>query len=86
MMWILKNWQKKMMGADIEAVCREAAMVALRNSCNAIIVKMDDFILALELVNASVDTDTKKAYEQIQNYFSSARAKEIKKEKVSYFG
>ncbi len=73
-------------GADIAGVCREAAMIALRANVDVKKVKMDDFVDALDIVKASVDSDVKKAYEQMEGYFSSARAKEMKKEKASYFG
>ena len=73
-------------GADIEGVCREAAMIALRSDIEASVVQMDHFLSALEVVRASVDPDVKKAYEQMESYFVSARAKEMKKEKASYFG
>jgi len=73
-------------GADIQAVCREAGMIALRHDPKANKVTMDNLNEALEIIKASVDNDTKKVYDQIQDYFNSARAKEIKKEKASYFG
>ncbi|MAG61168.1 ATPase [archaeon] len=73
-------------GADIEGVTREAAMIALRSDEKAETVSMENFIDALDIVKASVDSDVKKAYEQMESYFSSARAKEMKKEKASYFG
>lgn len=73
-------------GADIAGVAREAAMVALRLDVNVKKVKMEHFVDALDIVKASVDSDVKKSYEQIEGYFSSARAKEMKKEKASYFG
>ena len=64
-------------GADIEGVCREAAMIALRSDIEASVVQMDHFLSALEVVRASVDPDVKKAYEQMESYFVSARAKEM---------
>lgn len=73
-------------GADVAGVCREAAMVALRKDTEAKEVTMENFMDALDIVRASVDSDVKKAYEQMENYFVSARAKEMKKEKASYFG
>tara|TARA_Y100000310_G_scaffold137447_1_gene136358 strand:+ start:49587 stop:51878 length:2292 start_codon:yes stop_codon:yes gene_type:complete len=73
-------------GSDIEGVCREAAMVALRENKEAKEVKMDHFLKALDVVQASVDKDVEETYKKIQEYFSTARAKEIKEEKVSYFG
>ncbi|MBI2572474.1 CDC48 family AAA ATPase [Candidatus Woesearchaeota archaeon] len=73
-------------GADIEGVCREAAMVALREDIKAKEVTADHFTKALEIVHASVDKETEDTYKQLDNYFSTARAKQIKEEKAHYFG
>ena len=73
-------------GADIEGVCREAAMAALRTDMNSSEVKMEHFEKSLEIVKPSVDKDTEESYDKLKDYFSSARAKEIDEKKVSYFG
>lgn len=75
-------------GADIEGVCREAAMIALREDLKAKEVNLGHFIKALDQVRPSVDKDTEDAYRQLEGYFSSARAKQIKEkpERVSYVG
>jgi len=73
-------------GADIEGVCREAAMSALRDDIKAKEITMADFDKALKLVRPSVDKEVKEAYENLESYFSSARAKQIKEEKQNYFG
>ena len=73
-------------GADIEGVCREAAMIALRKSMSVKKVSMEDFEEALEVVHASVDEDIIKTYEDLDNYFSTARSREIKSDKASYVG
>ena len=72
-------------GADIEGVCREAAMIALRNDINNEEVKMQHFEMALETVQPSVDKEIEEVYKQLENYFSTARAKQIQ-EKAAYFG
>ncbi len=72
-------------GADIEGVCREAAMIALRNDINTKEVKMQHFEAALEAVQPSVDKEIEEVYKQLENYFSTARAKQIQ-EKAAYFG
>ena len=72
-------------GADIEGVCREAAMIALREDLNVKAVKMSHFLQALEVVKASVDKEVEEAYQQLNEYFSTARAKQIQ-QKESYFG
>ncbi|MBT3835625.1 CDC48 family AAA ATPase [Candidatus Woesearchaeota archaeon] len=73
-------------GADIQGVCREAAMLALRENISADKVTMKNFEDALEVVHPSVDKEVEDAYNKLDEYFSSARAKQIKEEKVSYFG
>jgi transitional endoplasmic reticulum ATPase len=69
-------------GADIEAVCREASMAATREFINSVSpeetdtsvgnvrVTMDHFEQALEEVGPSVDEDTRDRYEQIEERFS----------------
>lgn len=76
-------------GADIEGLCREAAMVALREDIKAKQVTMAHFIKAMEVIRPSVDKDVVESYEELENYFSSARAKQIKEgrnKKDNYFG
>jgi len=72
-------------GADIEGVCREAAMIALREDINSKTVKMEHFLAALEVVKPSVDKEIEEVYKHLEEYFSTARAKEIQ-EKAAYFG
>jgi len=69
-------------GADIEAVCREASMAATREFINSVspedtgtsvgnvLVTMDHFEQALGEVRASVDEETRDRYEQIEERFS----------------
>ncbi|MBI2662852.1 CDC48 family AAA ATPase [Candidatus Woesearchaeota archaeon] len=75
-------------GADIEGICREAAMIVLRDDEKAKEVKMEHFKKALDVVKPSVDTEIEAAYKELENYFSSARAKQIKEkiEKAEYLG
>ena len=68
-------------GADIEGLCREAAMIALRENDKAKEVKKVHFKKALEMTRPSVDKETEDAYKKIQEYFSSARARQMKEEK-----
>ncbi|MBU0470264.1 MAG: CDC48 family AAA ATPase [Nanoarchaeota archaeon] len=73
-------------GADIDGVCREAAMIALREDLKSKVITMKQFEDALEVVSPSVDKEIEEAYQKLENYFSSARAKEINEEKGNYFG
>jgi SpoVK/Ycf46/Vps4 family AAA+-type ATPase len=61
-------------------------MLALRENISADKVTMKNFEDALEVVHPSVDKEVEDAYNKLDEYFSSARAKQIKEEKVSYFG
>ncbi len=50
-------------GADLEALCREAAMVAMRESRNADKVHMRHFDAALRIIRPSSSKDVMKWYE-----------------------
>ncbi len=73
-------------GADIEGVCREAAMIALREDIKSKDVKMEHFLRALEVVKPSIDKEIEETYKELEHYFTTARAKQIKEDKVAYFG
>jgi len=83
---ILADTTEGYVGADIEAVCREAGMEALRKNKKAKIVTLGDFKYALEIVHASVDKEVEEVYKKLSSYFSTARSKEIENENRSYFG
>ena len=62
-------------GADIENVCREAAMIALRADIKTKEVSKEHFDAALEKIGPSLTTEDKKVYEE--------NMKEVKKAAVS---
>ena len=73
-------------GSDIESLCREAAMIALRINPEADIVEMEHFEQALEKVKPSVnDKDLKKYKEIEENYLRKARTATIR-ESPTYLG
>ena len=72
-------------GADIQAIAREAAILALRKDMKAKEVRQEHFEEALTKVKPSVDAETKIAYERLEAELRAAKAKEIKP-KISYFG
>ncbi len=72
-------------GADIEAVCREAAMYTLRKSPDAKEVSMSAFEEVMKKVKPSVTEEVSKAYQKMEDYFRSAKAQEII-EKPDYYG
>jgi len=56
-------------GADIENLTREAAMIALRKNIHADKVTMKDFEEALMKVKPSVSEETAKHYKKIEDYY-----------------
>ena len=73
-------------GSDIEAVCREAAIFALREDIESKEITSKHFEKALDKVPASIDKEIEKSYEEIRESLSAARAKEMQKEKPVYMG
>ncbi|MCL6500936.1 MAG: CDC48 family AAA ATPase [Candidatus Pacearchaeota archaeon] len=62
-------------GADIEAICKEAGMLALRENINAKEVKKKHFDAAMKKIGASISEETIKRYKDIEtHYLRSARA------------
>lgn len=70
-------------GADIEAVCREAALLALRENINAKEVTEKHFAAALETVKPSVDMEAAKKFEK---RVSKAKKLKADAEEVRYLG
>ena len=73
-------------GADIEAVCREAAMLALREDITASEVKMKHFEEALKRVYPSITKEIMKAYADLQKKFRAAKGEELRVNKPAYYG
>ena len=75
------------MGSDIEAICREAGLLALRNDIKADKITMEFFEQALEKINPSVLEDDLKRYKAVEEmYIRKARNATIAQESRSYFG
>jgi len=68
-------------GADIEALCREAAMLAIRENPEAKKVKKSHFEKAMESVRASITQNMIKFYEKVSENLGSGIAKKDKSEK-----
>ncbi|MAG91375.1 hypothetical protein CMO83_01740 [Candidatus Woesearchaeota archaeon] len=86
---ILKSLAKKTegyVGADIEAVCREAAILTLRENINSKVILRRHFDLALQKVRPSVTKDVESYYQELQQQLTSARAKQMLDEKPGYMG
>ena len=73
-------------GADMEAVCREAAILALRKDMKADKIGKKDFDEALKKVAPSVTKEIDEAYRELQHQFKAARGKEMKETKPVYYG
>jgi transitional endoplasmic reticulum ATPase len=62
-------------GADIEGLVRESAMLALRENMNSKEVNKTHFEEAMKKMSASVSKEDLKRYEHIEhNYLKSAKA------------
>jgi transitional endoplasmic reticulum ATPase len=68
-------------GADIEVLCREAAMLAIREDDKADVVKKVHFEKAMETVRASVTPNMMKFYEKVSETLGSGISKKDKSEK-----
>ena len=73
-------------GADIESVCREAAILALRDDMDSAEVNMEYFKEALEKVPPSITDDVMESYEDMKDRFRSAAGKQMQDERPSYYG
>ena len=73
-------------GADIEGLCREAAIDALRKDPGAKEITLENFKNAMDSVKPSITKEVEDAYKQLKDKFSGARGKEMKKEMPIYFG
>jgi transitional endoplasmic reticulum ATPase len=73
-------------GADIEAVCREAGILTLRDDMKAVKVSKKYFEKALGSVHPSVTKEIEDMYEKFEGEYRKKRAKEMDSDKPSYYG
>jgi len=73
-------------GADIESVCREAAILALREDMNVEKVGLKSFEKALEKLRPSITKEIEKAYTDLKDQFKKAQGNSIRDDKPSYYG
>lgn len=73
-------------GADIQAVCREAAMLTLRKKMDSDAVTKEGFEDALKRIGPSITKEIMDAYEKMRKKFSSARAEEMRANRPNYYG
>ena len=55
-------------GAEITAICREAALAALQDDINAVHVKHEHFVKALQTVKPQISADLVQYYNQFQKH------------------
>jgi transitional endoplasmic reticulum ATPase len=73
-------------GADIEAVCREAAILSLRDDIKTKEVSEKFFKLAMDKVKPSVNKEIEQSYKELEGQFRQARGRQLASEKPSYYG
>ena len=73
-------------GADIENLCRDAGLNALRENINAKIVSRKHFEAALKKVRPSVDAKTIEYYSKMADQFRKPVKEKAKGEEVDYVG
>ncbi|MFH1650232.1 MAG: CDC48 family AAA ATPase [Candidatus Woesearchaeota archaeon] len=73
-------------GADIEAVCREAAILSLREDMDRKDIPLSFFEKALEKVRPSINKEIEESYKQLEGQFRMARGKQMAEERPAYYG
>jgi transitional endoplasmic reticulum ATPase len=71
-------------GSDIEAICREAAMLALRENFEAKAVDMKHFRDALKKVKPTMNDMVTSYYKSIKDHFKGGTPKEVQKAFPTY--
>ncbi|WGI17625.1 CDC48 family AAA ATPase [Methanonatronarchaeum sp. AMET-Sl] len=71
-------------GSDIESLCREAAMLALRQNIQAKKINKRHFRKAMETVYPTVDEETKEYYKKIEEMLKSRPDKKTKESIIGY--
>jgi len=83
---ILADKTKNYVGADLEALCREAAMISLRRDLKSVNVTMKDFEEAMKKVKSSIRDKDIETYNKVEeNYLRTARGAAIS-EAMNYVG
>ena len=73
-------------GADIEGICREAGMMALRENIEATEVRKKHFDVALKKIARSVPKEVMDIYQKIEDDYLRSAKSAIPKEVPSYMG
>jgi len=73
----LAKLTKGYVGADLEALCREAAIVALREDRKARVVNKNHFEEALRSVRSSVTEEVIKYYDRLAEQLGQTAVKKV---------
>jgi len=73
-------------GADIEGLCREAAMLALRENIKSEQVTWENFEKALDVVGPSIDEETIKYYERVNSELRDGIKKKMSIDSANIYG
>lgn len=73
-------------GADIDLICKEAGIYAMRESIDAKEVTMKHFEKAFNKVSPSVTKEIEDMYKDMYSKFRRAKSEEMKKDKPEYYG
>ncbi|MFH1332208.1 MAG: CDC48 family AAA ATPase [archaeon] len=73
-------------GSDLEAVCREAGMLALREDIKAKEVKKKFFEKAIEKIRPSIPKDTMDKYKAIEDEYLRSAKSALQRNQQNYFG
>jgi transitional endoplasmic reticulum ATPase len=69
-------------GADVETLCREAGMIALRENMRARKITKDHFEMAIESTNPSITPETTKFYESFGKRLKSLIMEQTKEDRM----
>lgn len=83
---VLSEKTENYVGADIESICREAAILALRENMDTKQIFQKHFVEAVKKVRPSLTKEIQEIYENLEQHFRQAKANEIKESKQYYFG
>tara|TARA_Y100000310_G_scaffold246620_2_gene251962 strand:+ start:743 stop:3193 length:2451 start_codon:yes stop_codon:yes gene_type:complete len=82
----LSNKTEGYVGSDIESICREAAIIALREDIESKEITLKHFEAAINKVRPSATKEIVKAYEEMSDHFSAARGKQMIEDRPNYMG
>jgi transitional endoplasmic reticulum ATPase len=81
---LLSEKTEGLVGADIESICREAAMLALRDDIKSEIVNKKNFDESLKKIKPSVTAEDAKQYKDMEVFLK--RSRPDKMDMAGYFG